>query len=182
MPTHLRQPDQNYFRDYDPAVGRYVESDPIGQLLYLNFSTSNLRVAAGLKPGYWNHLYNYADNKPNSEKDRTGLGSWELLQEVLGDKVPEMVTPATIARAVSAVCIAQACSAGIKSLDPISALGNCISILNDLSKHNGGAAWIGLVNALAGNAEVVGDCGDRCSEGVKKAAERASSCPNCGKQ
>ena len=22
--------NQNYFRDYDPAIGRYVESDPIG--------------------------------------------------------------------------------------------------------------------------------------------------------
>jgi hypothetical protein len=173
---------QNYFRDYDPAIGRYVESDPVGQLLYFNFSKSNMRVAAGLKLGYWNHLYNYADSKPTSEKDRTGLGSWELLQEVLGDKIPEMVTPATLARAVSAVCIAQACATGIKSLSPIDAMGNCISIFDELSKHNGGPGWIGLVNALAGNGEVVSDCGDRCSEGVKKAAEKSSGCPNCGKQ
>jgi len=28
--TASRGSHQNYFRDFDPAVGRYVESDPIG--------------------------------------------------------------------------------------------------------------------------------------------------------
>ena len=30
MPTLARAPNYNYFRDYDPSIGRYVESDPIG--------------------------------------------------------------------------------------------------------------------------------------------------------
>jgi RHS repeat-associated protein len=32
----------NYFRDYDPASGRYVESDPIGK-------RSNIHVVDGVK-------------------------------------------------------------------------------------------------------------------------------------
>jgi RHS repeat-associated protein len=45
---------QNYFRDYDPAVGRYVESDPIG----LEGSLST---------------YEYADSNPTEMVDPYGL-------------------------------------------------------------------------------------------------------------
>ncbi len=45
---------QNYFRDYDPAVGRYVESDPIG-------------LAGGV------NSYSYAIQNPVSGQDPLGL-------------------------------------------------------------------------------------------------------------
>lgn len=41
---------QNYFRDYDPAVGRYVESDPIG-LSGGSYSTYTYVTAAMTRPG-----------------------------------------------------------------------------------------------------------------------------------
>jgi len=46
----------NYFRDYDPGVGRYLESDPIGLLAGLN-------------------IYAYANGKPLSLIDPLGLES-----------------------------------------------------------------------------------------------------------
>src|SRR6266853_1484706 len=46
--------NQNYFRDYDPTVGRYVESDPIG-----------------LKGGI--NTYGYVGQKPLTRVDRRGL-------------------------------------------------------------------------------------------------------------
>jgi RHS repeat-associated protein len=46
--------NQNVFRDYDPAVGRYVESDPIG-------------LDGGVS------TYAYADGNPIGESDATGL-------------------------------------------------------------------------------------------------------------
>ena len=47
--------NQNYFRDYDPQTGRYVESDPIG-----------------LAGGTWS-TFSYVGNNPISLNDRWGL-------------------------------------------------------------------------------------------------------------
>jgi RHS repeat-associated protein len=46
----------NYFRDYDPSIGRYFESDPIG--LYAGLNT-----------------YSYAANNPSGNTDAKGLNA-----------------------------------------------------------------------------------------------------------
>ena len=72
----------NYFRDYDPSIGRYIESDPIGILK--DFSDPRLQVA--LKhdtiPGTnvygifgLNHLYDYSIQNPIKNVDPFGLSS-----------------------------------------------------------------------------------------------------------
>lgn len=48
----------NYFRDYNPSLGRYVQSDPIG-------------LNGGI------NTYSYANNDPNRFTDRSGLRSCE---------------------------------------------------------------------------------------------------------
>jgi RHS repeat-associated protein len=50
----------NYFRDYDPKTGRYIESDPIG-------------LAGGTS------TYSYVSDRPNDLVDPKGLGPEELL-------------------------------------------------------------------------------------------------------
>ena len=52
----------NYFRDYDPGTGRYVESDPIG-----------------LAGGSWS-IYTYAGSDPIDQVDYFGLlnAPWSL--------------------------------------------------------------------------------------------------------
>lgn len=61
-----RRSHSNYFRDYDPATGRYVESDPLG-LAGGSYST-----------------YAYANGNSIGNTDPTGLqpqGVWDLIHQ-----------------------------------------------------------------------------------------------------
>ena len=56
----------NYFRDYDPGIGRYVESDPIGLIGGLN-------------------VFEYGRNNPLRMKDILGLNAWDVPSSKLDD-------------------------------------------------------------------------------------------------
>ncbi|WP_261311847.1 RHS repeat-associated core domain-containing protein [Stenotrophomonas sp. DR822] len=65
----------NYQREYDPAVGRYSQSDPIG-------------LDAGIS------TYSYVESNPNSNLDMLGLDSGQFQFEKYRMKQPEAL-PAT---------------------------------------------------------------------------------------
>jgi uncharacterized protein RhaS with RHS repeats len=60
--------NQNYFRDYDPAVGRYVESDPIG------FAGGSYST------------YAYVRNAPTNDWDESGLAPGDAVPSASGNK------------------------------------------------------------------------------------------------
>ncbi|MDP2198128.1 MAG: RHS repeat-associated core domain-containing protein, partial [Sulfurimicrobium sp.] len=74
----------NYFRDYDPGSGRYVQSDPIGTVLYRDMAAKSLaqhglmirpEVASQLyrpQPEF-NHPFAYVRGNPISRIDPLGL-------------------------------------------------------------------------------------------------------------
>ena len=64
----------NYFRDYDPAIGRYVESDPIG-----------------LRGGI--NTYGYAEANPVNRSDPLGLWPWPLWRSACGSGWNENLVP-----------------------------------------------------------------------------------------
>ena len=68
----------NYYRDYDPSLGRYIQSDPIGVLQ--DYSDPQMQVAVqmggvdlSMEAGV-NHLYGYVDQNPLNKIDPSGLG------------------------------------------------------------------------------------------------------------
>jgi len=71
----------NYYRNYDPRLGRYIQSDPIGVLR--DYSDSNFQVAievgvlikSGTAGEELNHLYGYVGQNPFSWIDPYGLAS-----------------------------------------------------------------------------------------------------------
>ena len=70
----------NYFRDYDPTTGRYIQSDPIGILRDYSNPLLQAAIQAGiplqplhLKPPRLNHLYGYVDQNPLNDIDPFGL-------------------------------------------------------------------------------------------------------------
>jgi len=67
----------NYYRDYDPSLGRYIQADPRG--INLDFSDPQRQIAidAGVPisdddPFGLNHTYGYANQSPLIYEDPTG--------------------------------------------------------------------------------------------------------------
>ena len=69
----------NYFRDYDPTTGRYLQADPIGILKDFDDPQLEVAVQAGLPVqdidlgNGLNHLYGYVDQDPLNHVDLYGL-------------------------------------------------------------------------------------------------------------
>lgn len=86
----------NYFRDYDPATGRYVESDPVG-------------LVAGV------NTYSYVKNRPLSRIDKRGLTGAEVsgsgINETLQD-LPDKLCDIWPARCIknAIVCTRATCT------------------------------------------------------------------------
>ena len=77
MGTHY-----NYFRTYDPSIGRYLEADPIGIIRHYSDPQLQLAIELGAleETGFaggaaLNHLYGYVDQNPLTRVDPFGLAS-----------------------------------------------------------------------------------------------------------
>ena len=68
----------NYFRDYDPAIGRYVQADPLGTL------TTSVRTSTT----QLNHLYAYVNSNPLGLTDPDGLEPSPILEILTGRMTP----------------------------------------------------------------------------------------------
>jgi len=130
----------NYFRDFDPALGRYVESDPIG--LYVgSYST-----------------YAYANGNAISSFDRFGLtsveaaiadaiasGNVEALETLLeaADASQAQVIRAAIQRLTSTAdqVISRECQAGVRHVFPKSVLNNSLQEIKELARDGAKTAW-----------------------------------------
>jgi len=73
---------QNYFRDFDPAIGRYTESDPIGMTGGIN-------------------TYAHVNNAPNMEYDIKGREPYGFL---LGPTPPSVRVPSVRPEVRSWIC------------------------------------------------------------------------------
>jgi RHS repeat-associated protein len=78
----------NYYRDYDPGLGRYIQSDPIG--VRKDFSDPQMQVAIRMgipleSGGGINHLYGYVNQNPLSFVDPFGLYCY--IQKSTGTRV-----------------------------------------------------------------------------------------------
>jgi RHS repeat-associated protein len=161
----------NYERDYDPMTGRYVEPDPMGQLVYFSLSLSSyLRHAlpSTTRAGYWNKLYAYTDDNPLSDSDPYGLGPWGWF----GEKGQEKAQDAAITGILASGCIAENCKRRVSHRSLLDAYGDCASLLDRITKQQG-AAIPGGMQALGGVNGILTECAEKCSKELPKA------CPNC---
>lgn len=149
----------NYWRDYDPTTGRYVEPDPMGQQTYLLMSN----VPSFTKHrGYWNHLYNYVDDRPTLAKDPFGLGPLEWLADLVKEKTPDEAPSAMIGSILSVLCIKQNCHPGNENRDSVLLWGDCASILSHFFKENSKTV-VAAIGGLTGDAAqaAIADCAEK---------------------
>ncbi|ARN73934.1 RHS repeat domain-containing protein [Oceanicoccus sagamiensis] len=79
----------NYYRDYDPSLGRYIQSDPRGILLDFSDPQRQVAMDMGLSfPNYdyihgLNHNYNYVGGNPAGYIDPTGEGAVGIIVPVV---------------------------------------------------------------------------------------------------
>jgi RHS repeat-associated protein len=69
----------NYFRDYDPSTGRYLESDPLLRPFYPIGEDLYVQAQSFRTPGFDAHPYVYTANTPLIASDRKGLGYLDCL-------------------------------------------------------------------------------------------------------
>ncbi|HUD41942.1 MAG TPA: RHS repeat-associated core domain-containing protein [Dokdonella sp.] len=69
----------NYFRDYEPATGRYIESDPILRPMDIRSEPLYKVVPLASIRGFDRSGYNYVNNSPLFMADNEGLGIWSVL-------------------------------------------------------------------------------------------------------
>ena len=79
----MRPEHYNYFRDYDPAIGRYMEPDPVGAVLYQSLARRSMGPWAKPNPAAHprfsrprpalNPLYGYASANSLARTDPLGL-------------------------------------------------------------------------------------------------------------
>ncbi|WP_301100251.1 Ig-like domain-containing protein, partial [Propionivibrio sp.] len=113
----------NYYRDYNPETGRYLQSDPIGAVLYKDMAVQSL-AASGLVSSelssqlyrvqpVFNHLYSYVGGKPISRIDPNGLVDLLWLQAMLKNVMPYLseLERAALVRDMQALLAAQEAAA-----------------------------------------------------------------------
>lgn len=167
---------QNDNRDYDPAVGRYVEPDPIGQHFY--FSLSIFPGVSVLHRGYWNRLYVYSDDEPMSLEDPTGLGFFGWVLDLFKERAPEADAEATtksIAIGLAALCVTEHCG---QQRDSLELYGDCADDLSRWEKQQG-PELVGFLDGLSDTSEngLLTDCAELCARGIQ-----AGHCCKGGKQ
>jgi RHS repeat-associated protein len=84
FPGQLHDPETgfhyNYFRDYDPTTGRYLQSDPILQVNRLVTDEFVSLVELFLQDPSQLHPYVYVLNNPANFSDPAGLGVWSAIK------------------------------------------------------------------------------------------------------
>jgi RHS repeat-associated protein len=147
----------NYFRNYDPTLGRYVESDPIG-----------------LRGGM--NTYAYVGSRPLRYEDRSGL-----LESPLGDAAADGLKDWGKEKigggALAAKCIADHCQPGKGPREFSLALGDCTSIWQKAVQSS--PAFAAAAAQIGGMAvgDIVGECAQLCSEATEKCHKLGFGCP-----
>jgi len=150
----------NYFRDYDPSLGRYGESDPIG-------------LRGGL------NSYAYVRGSPLRFSDLLGLDVLtDKLVEELVRQIGGSVSISVIEQLLAEACIARNCRRGGTARTYIQAWGDCSSEMDSVDKKVPGIA--AAIAAKTQSSEgAIGGCAAKCQRETNVPGFRLRCSPAC---
>jgi len=172
---------QNWHRDYDPSIGRYLQADPLGSLPGLVLPPTLHEGVARRYARYiggFNHSYLYASNDPEGSIDPEGLSDKSVNKKPTF-KIPKPNLDSAVGRLLATPCAIRECEKRCRWAPPypLDPTLECMSQFSRLPEEQQQALIVAMrVTMMGDEAGVIIECADMLKKLFPSRRENPCEC------